>query len=222
MSAGQKGGPCLFLNCCGSHVVYVTSHKSFLCIFFLFACLPCKHGIQLAFLMNVRSLWWWALNSVSQTGEALTVTCPWENFPSGVCVREEGFQGRDNWLTFLFLPLQVSVNPAYQARELEFVIRKVCVALAAIATWFLTRNHKSSCLLKGVVGARYRGKLLVKHFSTSRRGRESWAENRAGADRAKGTPPQWPWGWHCSVVVPAVAVLWLPLDPFDKRLLHSS
>lgn len=82
------------------------------------------------------------------------------------------------------------MNPAYQALELEFVIRKVCVALAVIAASFVTRNHKSSTLLKGRVGAQYRGKPLVKHLSTSGRGRESWAENRAGGDRAEGTPPR--------------------------------
>lgn len=32
------------------------------------------------------------------------------------------------WSNFLFLALQVSVNPAYQASELEFVLRKVRMA----------------------------------------------------------------------------------------------
>lgn len=31
-------------------------------------------------------------------------------------------------IRFLLLFLQVSVNPAYQASELEFVLRKVCMA----------------------------------------------------------------------------------------------
>lgn len=48
------------------------------------------------------------------------------------------------------------MNPAYQALELEFVISKVCMALAGNANWFVMRAHTSSRLLKGIVGTQYR------------------------------------------------------------------
>lgn len=50
------------------------------------------------------------------------------------CWNVEGrvFKARVTLINFLLLPLQVSVNPAYQALELEFVLRKVCVGDASL------------------------------------------------------------------------------------------
>lgn len=120
-----------------------------------------KHGIQIYFL------WMW-----NPCGGELLALCWRRGSECGLTLEElfcwdlcwgEGVQGK-KVIKFLFLALQVSVNPAYQASELEFVLRKVRMA------WTLCwRGHGADELLKIWVYGK------------------SWLENRAGVGCVEGT-----------------------------------
>lgn len=118
---------------------YVTSHKPLLQLF-SFA----QTQNSDIFSVNVESLWWWALNSVLKEGLWVWLN-PGATFLSESLLGGKVFKAR-RWSNFLFLALQVSVNPAYQASELEFVLRKV--RMARIVCWRGWWGHGADELLK--------------------------------------------------------------------------